>query len=178
MAQIALIVPLGDLAGLGGILGGAAQLPVLPGAGTPLPPAHPDQGLPVVPPEPPPGVGHLPAPLPGLPIYPLPPARPGQPLPVPPGSVYPPLPPSASGVLLAVVAIAGVGARWVCIDTNLKPGIPGAPGQGLPERPPGRPDRPPGAPDQGLPERPPGRPDRPERPDVPPPDEGAWNPPR
>lgn len=114
----------------------------------------PDQGLPPV-------AGH-----------PLPPTDP------PPGTVWPPLPPDVevSGRALALVAIEGVGYRYIVVD--LKPdeggeapdqGLPDegeeggeAPDQGLPGQPPRPGNRPPGSgapprPDQGLPGQRPGQ---------------------
>jgi hypothetical protein len=62
-------------------------------------PAHPDQGLP-------PNVGQLP-------VFPGTPAEPG--------TIWPPLPglPEASGNLLVIVWVPGVGYRWAVIDPSL-----------------------------------------------------------
>lgn len=129
----------------------AGQLPVWP-----LDPEHPDVGLPPVP-------GH-----------PLPPFDP------PPGTIWPPLPPEhqiPEGKAIVLVAISGVGYRYVVVDIPQgeidntlpgegespehpevqppRPGVgPGRPGQGLPQPP--RPPQPPQRPGQGLPgQRPP-----------------------
>lgn len=78
---------------------GAEQLPIWP-----LDPEHPDQGLP---------------PIAGLPLPPIDP---------PPGTIWPPLPPSIpEGKAIALVAISGVGYRYAVIDVP-----PAAPDQGLP----------------------------------------------
>jgi putative peptidoglycan lipid II flippase len=143
--------------------GGWGGRPVDPGYGVegggeagqlpvfPVDPEHPDQGLP---PEVPPGIPEL-----------------------PPGTIWPPLPPSIpAGKAIAVVWISGVGSRYAVIDIPERPVDPGYgvgeehPDQGLPPtrpRPPtagqplpptGRPPRP----GQGLP-RPPGAPPRPDQ---------------
>jgi hypothetical protein len=65
-----------------------------------------------------------------LPIYG---AHPDNDLPLPPGAVWPPLPPSVTGEILAFVWIVGVGYRWVCIDLSLKPDHPIYPPSGVPE---------------------------------------------
>ena len=86
------------------------------------------------------GAGHLPiwpiGPEHGLPPIPgqgLPPVNP------PPGTIWPPLPPSIPpGKVLVAVFISGVGRRWVVLEIK-----PPAPGQGLPANP--------AAPGQGLP---------------------------
>jgi hypothetical protein len=127
-------------------------------------PVDPDYGLPVAPgiwPQPPITTWPPPTPVhPSHPIYPsgghpshgLPPApaRPDQGLPpsgehpehpieLPPGSVYPPLPPSIQGPILCFVWVVGVGYRWVSIDPSLTPShpirMPGHPDQGLPPTP-------------------------------------------
>jgi hypothetical protein len=117
-------------------------------------PVDPDYGLPIGPgvwPQPPkpvdPGYG-VPIPIaPEFPIYlppqvnpPLPPGSPAHPIALPPGSVWPPLPPSVTGTVTALVWIVGVGYRWTVIDTSLKPTHPIMP-----------PSRVPVSPDQGLP---------------------------
>lgn len=122
----------------------------LPGGG-----GHPDQGLPE-----PPHAGHLPV-WPIDPDHPIAPPSPGHPLPPvdpPPGTIWPPLPPDAElpeGKAVVLVAIEGVGYRYVVVQIGDSPdqelpgegeeGEGGHPGN----RPPGqgRPDRP----DQGLP---------------------------
>lgn len=77
----------------------------------------------------PPGGGGLP-PIAG---HPLPPTDP------PPGTIWPPLPPSIpEGKVLAVVWISGIGARYAVLTVspplidNTLPGQPGVPDQGLP----------------------------------------------
>lgn len=116
----------------------AEQLPVWP-----LDPEHPDTGLP---------------PVPG---QPLPPSDP------PPGTIWPPLPPGIpEGKAIVLVAISGVGYRYVVVD--IPPGSPdqGLPGEGEPDGPEVQPPRPgvgPGRPGQGLPQ-PPQRPQPPARP--------------
>ena len=159
-----------------GIWGGAApghpgHLPSRPGWG-----GRPDQGLPRPPLPPhvwpkPPG-GGLPVdpdwgieegthPDHGLPIYPVDPEHPDNTLPPvpgepepqpdpPPGTIWPPLPPEVpAGKAIVLVAIPGVGNRYVVID------IPGGqPDQGLPQPQPPRPG-------QGLPVQPPVRPGQP-----------------
>jgi hypothetical protein len=70
---------------------------------------------------------------PSLPIY-YPPES-GQELPLPPGSVWPPLPPSVTGLIMALVWIVGVGYRWTVIDTSLKPTHPIAPPTTVPSHP-------------------------------------------
>lgn len=130
-------------------------------------PVDPDYGLPVAPgvwPQPPVGIWPPPAPvLPTHPIYPgggpahpMPPypdqglpegehpiapgGGPAHPIALPPGSVWPPLPPSITGTILCFVWIVGVGYRWTVIDPSLTPGhdLPGSqphPDQGLPAEP-------------------------------------------
>jgi hypothetical protein len=60
---------------------------------------------------------------PSHPIYPVLPdgGDPSHPIALPPGMVWPPLPPSITGVILALIWVIGVGYRWVSIDTSLKP---------------------------------------------------------
>jgi hypothetical protein len=80
--------------------------------------------------------------LPGVPGQPLPPVDP------PPGTIWPPLPPSIpAGKAVALVAISGVGYRYVVITippAGERPGVP--PAGGIGGRPPQRPT-PPGAPE-------------------------------
>jgi hypothetical protein len=173
-----------------------------PGQGLPRPPhtwpRPPGGGLPVDPDWGLPEDGHL-HPDHGLPIHPIDPGSPDQGLPEvpgveplppdpPPGTVWPPLPPDVpAGRALALVAIEGVGYRYVVIEISPppvdpdygvgeegpdqglppRPGAPVRPGQGLPgQRPPvaGQPlPRPPGAPvrpGQGLPQPPTAQPKR------------------
>jgi len=111
--------------------GEAGQLPVWP-----LDPEHPDTGLPPV-------AGH-----------PLPPIDP------PPGTIWPPLPPSVpAGKVLVLVYISGVGYRYAVLTVEHGGGEPdqGLPGEGVEH------------PDQGLPGRPPvaGQPLPPQRPGGP-----------
>jgi hypothetical protein len=127
-----------------------AAHPIAPTPGHPieLPPTYPvdpDYGLPIAPdvwPQPPkpvdPGYGvSLPI-APEFPIY-LPPAgTPEHPIALPPGSVWPPLPPAVTGKLLAFMWIVGVGYRWVCIDTSLKPAQPIQPPSSVPQPQPVR----------------------------------------
>jgi hypothetical protein len=40
---------------------------------------------------------------------------------LPPGMVWPPLPPSVTGTVMALVWVVGCGYRWTVIDTSLKP---------------------------------------------------------
>jgi hypothetical protein len=126
-----------------------------PGGGLPVDPdwgipegghLHPDHGLPIHPIDP-----ESPEQLPEVPgVEPLPPDP-------PPGTVWPPLPPDVpGGKALALVAIEGVGYRYVVIE------IDGArPDNELPSPPPSRPPvagqplpRPPGRPGQPLPPAP------------------------
>jgi hypothetical protein len=129
--------------------------PVDPGYGYPLPPVI-DNGLPPIPgvwppsrPTYPVGPEHLPTvpgvwpnppnlgdrpdnslpPVPAYPSHPIyrPPVAPDNSLPIPPGSVWPPLPPSVTGVLLALVWIVGVGYRWVTIDASATLPVPTPP---------------------------------------------------
>lgn len=94
------------------------DFPVRPGL-WPHPPIHrPDNSLPIQPVRP------------ELPIYYPPGGEVTPPINLPPGSVWPPLPPSAKGKFIALCWIIGVGYRWVVIDTSLKPDI------GLPVGPP------------------------------------------
>jgi hypothetical protein len=92
-------------------------------------PVDPDYGLPVTPgvwPKPPIHVWPPPQPVyPTHPIYPT--DQPEHPIAMPPGSVWPPLPPSVTGKILCFVWIVGVGYRWTVIDPSLKPdiGLPG-----------------------------------------------------
>lgn len=80
------------------------------------------------------------------------PEEPSQPLPVPPGTIWPPLPPStgASGRVWILIYVVGVGHRWLLINgpavwpPPTGPGAPNRPDQGLPSGPPDRPS-------QGLP---------------------------
>jgi hypothetical protein len=97
-----------------------------PGGGLPV---DPDWGV---------GIGH---PDHGLPIYPVDPAYPDNTLPPvpgvdpppvdpPPGTVWPPLPPDVPpGHAIALVAITGVGYRYIVVD------IVPTPDQGLPSQP-------------------------------------------
>jgi hypothetical protein len=114
-----------------GLPGGGWDRPVDPGFGRPGGggrPDHPDQGLP--------GGGVHPGQLPVfLPIGPdntLPPI-PGGPQPptnkpTPPGTIWPPLPPSVpQGKVAILVWISGVGHRYAVIDVP-----PPAPDQGVP----------------------------------------------
>jgi hypothetical protein len=102
---------------------GQLPSPQPPGAVTPpivLPPGQPgapDQGLP---------------PIPGIPLPPIA---------LPPDTIWPPLPPGTPEPhkLVAIVAVPGVGYRYVVVD--IKGG--GHPDQGLPSEPV--------YPDQGLP---------------------------
>jgi hypothetical protein len=89
------------------------------------------------------------------------PVRPSQPifipetpdnaLPVPPGTIWPPIPPStgASGRVWILIYVVGVGHRWLLINgpaiwpPPTGPGAPNRPDQGLPSQPT--------RPDQGLP---------------------------
>jgi hypothetical protein len=75
------------------------------------------------------------------PDHPIAPPSPGHPLPPvnpPPGTIWPPLPPSVpEGKVIALVAISGVGYRYVVLTV-----------------PPPKPDQSPGAPDQSLPQPP------------------------
>lgn len=66
------------------------------------------------------------APTPGHPIAPG--GGPNNDLPLPPGSVWPPLPPSIQGPVMCLVWIVGIGYRWTVIDPSLKPDneLPGA----------------------------------------------------
>ena len=91
-----------------------------PSTGPVRPPAggRPDQGLPS--PQPPAEGG-----TPEHPIY-------------KPGYVWPPLPPSVTGHVVAFCWVVGVGYRWVVLDCSgsvehpIAPGYPGHPDQGLP----------------------------------------------
>ena len=124
--------------------------PVDPGFGVGLPPVidnglpghgHIDNGLPTYPVRPdnslpsapgiwpkPPFVGVWP---PRQPIYPSLPIYPtdgiDNSLPLPPGSVWPPLPPTVSGKILAFCWLVGIGYRWVVLDPSVDPGF-GNPG--------------------------------------------------
>jgi hypothetical protein len=131
--------------------GRPGQLP-----GRPAFPERPSHGLPF--PGFPERPGHLPS-RPGRPvdpgygvdeggleIWPLPPEGgglppvPGQPLPPtdpPPGTVWPPLPPSIpEGKALAVIWISGVGSRYAVITVPPHPEHPDRPPTERPERPP------------------------------------------
>jgi hypothetical protein len=104
--------------------------PEHPIAMPPTYPVDPDYGLPVPPtvwPRPPqpvdPSYG-IPIPIaPTHPIY-MPPVGPNNDLPLPPGSVWPPLPPSITGEIMCLVWIVGAGYRWTVIDTALQPEHP------------------------------------------------------
>jgi hypothetical protein len=123
----------------------------------PVDPEHPE----VMPPMVPPGIPEL-----------------------PPGSIWPPLPPSIPpGKAVVAIYISGVGSRWAVVDIPERPEGPeveppeggeypdqGLPGGGRPTRPPARPPtagqplpptRPgiPPRPGQGLPPTPPQRPE-------------------
>ena len=88
----------------------------LPGGG-----GHPDQGLPQ-----PPHAGHLPV-WPIDPDHPIAPPSPGHPLPPvdpPPGTIWPPLPPGEElpeGKAVVLVAIEGVGYRYVVVQIGDSP---------------------------------------------------------
>jgi len=140
--QVAIVIPLSEIGGMPGLPGqGLPGGPVFPGQGLPggpaypghgLPgqPGHPEHGLPPVPgagqlPELPPSVWppeqgrpsnpiQLPPPISSnLPIHPV---GPTHPISLPPGTIWPPLPPSIpAGVAVALVAISGVGYRWAVI---------------------------------------------------------------
>jgi basic salivary proline-rich protein 1/2 len=146
----------------------------------PLPPTYPvdpDYGLPIPPtvwPMPPrpvdPSYG-VPVPIaPTHPIY-LPPPGPNNDLPLPPGSVWPPLPPSVTGQIMCMVWIVGVGYRWTVIDASLKPTHPIMPPSAVPHPGHDLPGSQP-HPDQGLPGGPPPRPDQGLPPSQPHPDQG------
>jgi hypothetical protein len=86
-------------------------------------PVDPGYGLPVAPgvwPDPP--VTTWPPPQPVRPSHPIYPGGvgPEHPIVMPPGSVWPPLPPSITGKVLCFVWIVGVGYRWTVIDPGLK----------------------------------------------------------
>jgi hypothetical protein len=121
--------------------------PIAPGGGPAHPiapptyPVDPDYGLPAPPtvwPMPPrpvdPSYG---VPVPIAPNHDLPifDAGPNNDLPLPPGAVWPPLPPSVTGEILAFVWIVGVGYRWVCIDLDLEPTHPIVPPSTVPMPP-------------------------------------------
>lgn len=83
--------------------------PVDPGYGGGISGGHPSNELP---------------PPPGQPGHPIIPGTPDRPIEAPPGTIWPPLPPSVGGddgLVWALVAIQGYGHRWVVIDTNLQP---------------------------------------------------------
>ena len=83
--------------------------PVDPGYGGGISGGHPSNELP---------------PPPGQPGHPIIPGTPDRPIEAPPGTIWPPLPPSVGGddgLVRALVAIQGYGHRWVVIDTNLQP---------------------------------------------------------
>jgi hypothetical protein len=126
-------------------------------------PGRPDQGLPWPgrPVDPGYGVEEGGGEAGQLPIYPVDPEHPEVTPPMvppglpelPPGTVWPPLPPSVPpGKAIAVIWISGVGSRYAVIDIPERPVDPDYgvgeehPDQGLP----GRPERP-ARPDQGLP---------------------------
>ena len=102
----------------------------LPGQG-----GHPDAGLPEGPPPHPwlpafiSGNPHRPdnsLPLPPMEGHPAPPIAEG----TPPGTIWPPLPPSVpKGIHAVLVWISGLGYRYAVIDTSLSPdqGLPPAP---------------------------------------------------
>jgi hypothetical protein len=171
----------------------------LPGGGRPPHtwPRPPGGGLPVDPDWGVPEGGHL-HPDHGLPIHPIDPSHPDNTLPdipgveplppdPPPGTVWPPLPPDVPpGRALALVAIEGVGYRYVVIEIGERPvdpdyGVEGPDDGG--EQPSPQPPRPgvPPRPGQGLPgQRPPvaGQPLPPQRPGQPPqPGQGLPQPP-
>jgi hypothetical protein len=150
----------------------------------PLPPTYPvdpGYGLPAPPtvwPQPPrpvdPDYG-MPVPIaPTHPIY-LPPVGPNNDLPLPPGAVWPPLPPSVTGQIMAFIWVVGVGYRWTTIDTDLKPThpivIPPSTVPGVPTHPIA-----PGGETPAHPIAPGG--ERPSHQPVPPPPEGPAAPPR
>jgi hypothetical protein len=49
--------------------------------------------------------------------------------------VWPPLPPSVTGVIMCLVWIVGVGYRWTVIDTSLSVAHPIMPPSAVPEHP-------------------------------------------
>lgn len=119
--------------------------PVDPGYGGGISGNHPRNQLP---------------PPPGQPGHPIIPGTPDRPIEAPPGTIWPPLPPTGDdGLVWALVAIQGYGYRWIVIDTNAQPDnslpsgghpghdLPDAPevGNDLPERPPHVGNRPPGS---------------------------------
>jgi len=106
--------------------------PVDPGYGLPIPPTvwpqpprpvGPDNSLPPIPVSP------------SHPIYLPSPGAPNNDLPLQPGQVWPPLPPSITGQVMAFVWIVGVGYRWTTIDADLKPTHPMIPPSTVPEAP-------------------------------------------
>jgi hypothetical protein len=126
----------------GGIWGGPGRpprpphvWPRPPGGGLPVDPGwgiggrwpeRPSHGLPIFPS------------IPGKPDNSLPPVEGEGPPPTdpPPGTIWPPLPPGVpGGKAIALVAISGVGYRYVVITIP-----PPAPGQGLPPSRPGEPE--------------------------------------
>lgn len=81
----------------------------------------------------------------------------------PPGAVWPPLPPSVTGLYWVLVIIPGIGWRYTTIDANARPdqGLPGYPDQGLPgTEHPSHPIAPGGQPSHPI--APGGRPPRPD----------------
>jgi hypothetical protein len=118
-----------------------ATHPIMPGgeypSHHPLPPTYPvdpNYGLPIpptvwpMPPRPEPPDPEYGVPMPIAPTHPIyMPGAPNNDLPLPPGSVWPPLPPSVTGEIMCMVWIVGIGYRWTVIDADLKPEHPVAP---------------------------------------------------
>src|SRR6185436_6181813 len=123
--------------------------PQPPNPGTPehpiyLPPLHPSHPIYPVPPDGYPS--HPIAPGGERPTHPIAPGggggTPTQPIYLP-GTVWPPLPPSVTGTLIAFCWIVGIGYRWVVIDADASVEHPIAPGGIRPTHPiAGQPPRP------------------------------------
>jgi hypothetical protein len=85
----------------------------------------------------------LPVPIaPTHPIYM--PGGPNNELPLPPGSVWPPLPPSVTGEIMCMIWIVGIGYRWTVIDADARPEHPIAPPPAYASGQPVPPGMPPG----------------------------------
>jgi hypothetical protein len=90
--------------------GGVPTHPIVP---PPLPGVYPPAGQPTHPIAlPPEGVVSNPIVIPGTPEHPIT---------QPPGTIYPPLPPSSTGKYAVLVWVFGVGARWFIVDTESIP---------------------------------------------------------
>ena len=56
------------------------------------------------------------------------PGSPEHPIALPPGTVWPPLPPTTTGKYAVLIWVVGVGSRWLVVEAPEMPGKPDGPG--------------------------------------------------